>query len=157
MSKILALDLGTHTGWAVASGGKLVASGTQSFSPGRYEGGGMRFLRFTHWLSEMYRLHPLERVYFEEVRAHKGVDAAHVYGGFMAGLTAWCEDHSIPYLGIPVGAIKKSATGRGNAPKEMVMDAVRSWGLNPGTDNEADAIALINHCLEGVISGSKAG
>lgn len=103
----------------------------------------MRVLRFKRWLTEMKQCTPLiELVVFEEVRRHAGVDAAHAYGGFMGQLTAWCEHHQIPYQGIPVGTIKKHATGRGNASKEEMIDAIRSKGHHPTDDNEADAIAL---------------
>jgi hypothetical protein len=48
---ILALDLGTTTGWALRSHDGLITSGTVSFRPGRFDGGGMRYLRFTNWLT----------------------------------------------------------------------------------------------------------
>jgi Holliday junction resolvasome RuvABC endonuclease subunit len=82
-------------------------------------------------------------VYFEEVRRHAGVDAAHAYGGFMGQLTAWCEHHQIPYQGVPVGTIKKHATGKGNASKEDMIAAARRQGFDPADDNEADALALL--------------
>lgn len=66
---ILALDLGTSTGWALRRTDSVIASGTASFKPGRYEGAGMRFLRFAQWLDS---LDPPEAVYFEEVRRHRG-------------------------------------------------------------------------------------
>ena len=47
---ILALDLGTTTGWALSPPGGPIASGTVSFRPSRYDGGGMRYLRFRNWL-----------------------------------------------------------------------------------------------------------
>ena len=53
---ILALDLGTTTGWALRGFDGLVTTGTASFKPGRYDGGGMRYLRFTNWLTELDRL-----------------------------------------------------------------------------------------------------
>ena len=103
---ILALDLGTTTGWALLTRDSSIASGSQSFKPQRFEGGGMRFLRFKRWLTEIKQsADGLDAVYFEEVRRHLGVDAAHGYGGFMAHLTAWYEHHRIPYQGIPVGTI----------------------------------------------------
>ena len=74
---------------------------------------------------------------------HLGVDAAHAYGGFMAHLTAWCEHHQIPYQGIPVGTIKKHATGKGNASKDEMIAAARQLGHSPADDNEADALALL--------------
>ena len=45
--RILALDLGTTTGWALRFGDGGTTSGTMTFKPGRFEGGGMRYLRFT--------------------------------------------------------------------------------------------------------------
>ena len=47
---ILALDLGTTTGWALRGSDGHITSGSESFRPQRFEGGGMRFLRFKHWL-----------------------------------------------------------------------------------------------------------
>ena len=142
---ILALDLGTVTGWALRHHG-VVTSGTQSFKPQRYEGGGMRYLRFTRLLNEvLVSIGCIDSLYFEEVRRHVGTDAAHVYGGLLAHLTAWCESQSIPYQGVPVGTIKKHATGKGNADKASMIAAMRAKGYAPADDNEADALALL-HC-----------
>ena len=147
---LLCLDLGTTTGWALHMLPNRITSGSQSFKPHRFEGGGMRYLRFEHWLGEIstlagYLSGQVGSVYFEEVRRHCGVDAAHAYGGFLAHLTAWCERHKIPYQGIPVGTIKKFITGKGNASKAQVVSAVRALGHTPVDDNEADALALL-HC-----------
>ena len=146
---ILTLDLGTTTGWAVVTRDCAITSGTASFKPHRFEGGGMRFLRFKRWLTEVKAsADGLDAVYFEEVRRHAGVDAAHAYGGFMAHLTAWCEHHRIPYQGVPVGTIKKHATGKGNADKQAMVAAVRARGFAPNDHNEADAIALLLWAIE---------
>ena len=118
MTTILALDLGTATGWALRTADDRITSGTQSFKPGRFEGGGMRYLRFGRWLSEtMAAADGIGTVYFEEVRRHAGVDAAHDHGGFLAALTAWWAHHSVPFSGVPVGVIKRQVTGKGNAGK----------------------------------------
>lgn len=141
---LLSLDLGTTTGWAVLHRDGTITSGSESFKPGRFEGGGMRFLRFKRWLTEVKNsVDGLDAVYFEEVRRHAGVDAAHAYGGFMAHLTAWCEHHQIPYQGVPVGTIKRHVTGKGNADKAAMVAAVTALGYSPTDDNEADAIALL--------------
>jgi Holliday junction resolvasome RuvABC endonuclease subunit len=125
-----------------------IASGTVEFKPGRFEGGGMAFLRFRAWLQEVERTAGgIDAVYFEEVRSHRGVAAAHAYGGFLAHLTAWAEANKIPYAGVPVGTIKRHATGQGNANKEAVMAAVRALGFVPADDNEADALALLHWAL----------
>jgi len=146
---ILALDLGTQTGWALTSRDGSITSGNQSFKPQRFEGGGMRFLRFKRWLTDIKQCNDgIDQVVFEEVRRHVGVDAAHAYGGFMGQLTAWCEHHQIPYQGIPVGTIKKHATGKGNASKDEMVAAVRGRSHNPADDNEADAIGLLSLARE---------
>lgn len=165
-SAILTLDLGTNTGWALQQTDGSITSGTQSFKPQRFEGGGMRYLRFRRWLTELKACQApdagqpaqsgLHAVYFEEVRRHASTDAAHAYGGFLATLSAWCEHHQIPYQGIPVGTIKKHATGKGNASKDDVMAAMRSRGHAPEDDNEADALALLHVAMELEAAGTAA-
>ena len=146
---ILALDLGTTTGWAIRGYDSLITSGTVSFKPGRFDGGGMRYLRFTNWLTEIDRLSgPIAAIWFEEVRRHAGTDAAHVFGGLLATLTAWAELRGIPYAGTPVGTIKRHATGKGNANKQAMIDAVQAHGFSPADDNEADAIAILLWAIE---------
>jgi hypothetical protein len=51
---ILALDLGTTTGWALRTA-TAHHQRHESFKPQRFEGGGMRFLRFKRWLTELKR------------------------------------------------------------------------------------------------------
>jgi len=145
---ILALDLGTCTGWASRTQG-AVAHGWAKFQPGRYQGGGMRYLLFKRWLNELKGgLGEIQLVYFEEVRRHASTDSAHVYGGLMATLTAWCEHHNIAYSGVPVGTIKKHATGKGNASKPEIIAAMQAKGYPVTDDNEADALALLHWALE---------
>lgn len=141
---VLALDLGTSTGWALRTRDDHITSGTITFKSSRFEGGGMRYLRFHGWLREMLDLAgPIDRIVFEEVRRHMGTDAAHVFGGLLATLTSWAELNSIPYEGVPVGTIKRFATGKGNADKAAVIAAMQARGFHPADDNEADALALL--------------
>ena len=141
---VLALDLGTTTGWAIRLESQRIVSGTMTFKPSRFEGGGMRFLRFHGWLGELKRsVGGLERIVFEEVRSHAGTDAAHIFGGWLAILSAWSEQHGVPYQGVPVGTIKRFATGKGNADKASMIAAIEARGFRPADDNEADAIALL--------------
>ncbi len=146
---MLSLDLGTTTGWATQSPSGQITSGTISFKNDRFQGGGMRYLKFTRWLNELLStLGRIDVVYFEEVRRHLGVDAAHAYGGFMAHLTAWCEQQGTAYQGVPVGTIKRHVTGKGNASKALVLEAMRHRGHQPQDDNEADALALLHWAMD---------
>jgi len=146
---LLAIDLGTTTGWALRSTEGLITSGTVSFRPSRYDGGGMRYLRFQNWLAEMDRLSgPIATIFYEEVRRHAGTDAAHVFGGLLATLTAWAEMRGVPYQGVPVGTIKKHATGKGTASKAAMIAAAKAKGFSPADDNEADATAILLWAIE---------
>lgn len=148
-SAILALDLGTTTGFALQLSGGGIESGTVSFRPSRYDGGGMRYLRFHRWLDSIAAdTTDISAIYFEEVRKHAGTDAAHLFGGFLATLSSWCEQFGIPYQGVPVGTIKRFIAGKGNADKAAVIEAIRGRGFKPADDNEADAIAILLWAIE---------
>lgn len=134
-------------GWALREN-QSTFSGVNVFQPGRHEGAGMQFVRFKRWLDEMHMNKSLKAIYYEEVRRHLGTDAAQTYGGFWSHVVAWCQENGVPYLGVPVQTIKKFATGKGNADKQAVIDAVASrWHVTESSD-EADAIALLYYALE---------
>ncbi|MBB4287680.1 crossover junction endodeoxyribonuclease RuvC [Roseospira goensis] len=140
---IVALDLGTKTGWAVHARG-IITSGTLTMAAGRFDGGGMRFLKFRRWLDTLLAElgGEITALHFEAVRRHAGTDAAHVYGGLQAVLTSWCEEKQVPYSGVGVGVWKRHVVGKGNASKDDVKHELRRRGHDPADDNEADAIAI---------------
>jgi hypothetical protein len=146
---LLCLDLGNTTGFALRTADGRIVSGTVSFRPSRYDGGGIRYLRFRGWLDNAAEnAGGIGVVHFEEVRRHLSTDAAHVHGGLLATLTSWCELNGIAYQGVPVGTIKRFITGKGNADKDAVIAAVRARGFNPADDNEADALAILLWAIE---------
>lgn len=65
-STILALDLGTHTGWALHQLDHTHDhQWHQIFKPQRFEGGGMHFLRFKRSLNELLTVgQHINTVYF---------------------------------------------------------------------------------------------
>jgi Holliday junction resolvasome RuvABC endonuclease subunit len=140
---LIALDLGLTTGWCLHDTHEAWwHSGTWNLKGSRYDSSGMRFVRFRAHLKELIaNANYPDLVAYEEVRRHLGVDASHAYGGFLAVLQEECEQRGVPYMGVPVGTVKKTATGRGNASKEDMMAAARArWlGWEPVDDNEADA------------------
>ena len=58
------------------------------------------------------------------------------------------SDEHGDWIGVPVGTIKRHATGKGNADKAAMVAAVRARGFSPADDNEADAIAILLWALE---------
>lgn len=142
MKYYIGIDPGTQCGWAVLDeNGNRLASGTWDLSSRRHEGGGMRYVRLQSHLRELFDAYHPAVVFYEEVRRHLGTDAAHVYGGIVSHIAAFCEGRTTPYSGIPVGTVKKYATGKGNAQKDaMIAATVARWPDWRGDDNEADAI-----------------
>ena len=109
----------------------------------------MRYVRFEKWLEKSLDISNPDFVYFEEVRAHNGVNAAHIYGGFMSSVLRICEGRGIPHSGVPVGTIKKHISGKGNASKKLVKQTVEmTFGRKPCDDNEADAMAIWHYAAK---------
>ena len=136
--RILAIDPGTHCGYALSP----AESGVWNLSARRHEGGGMRFVRLRNYLIKVCE--GVDLVVYEEVRAHRGTDAAQIYGGIIAIIQEHCELREIAYQGVPGGTIKKFATGKGNSNKEVMLAAARArWpAYEVVDDNQADALFL---------------
>lgn len=140
---ILSLDLGTQTGWALKQN-DTITSGTAFMYIEDCEDRDVRYWAFQQWLHRLIQNTPdIQCVYYEIVRRHLGTKAAHVYGGFRGIMLAWAYDHHIPCLYFPPATIKKYITGKGNASKQEVIQAVEKRGFAPTDDNEADALALL--------------
>lgn len=138
---LLALDLGTITGFAILHNGSTY-SGVCNFKQ-THSSKGRRFLLFRNWLIDIFKKYDIERVFYEDVKRHLGTAAAHCYGGFLYHMVAVCEEFCVPYEGFPVGSIKKTASGKGNATKEDMMKAALNNGFKPKDHNEADALAIL--------------
>lgn len=143
---IIAIDIGTQTGWARSSRAGTIASGSEKFQAGRMEKPGHRWLKFRAFLNEQ-RVQAggeIHAVYFEDVKQHAGTLAAHVYGGFLACLEMWCASNNVPLRPVGVGQVKKHWTGKGNAGKTAMCETARARGFRPKDSNEADALAILS-------------
>ncbi len=147
---VLAIDPGTKCGWCVVDKGQYV-SGVWKLGAGRTQSPGMRYLRLKKLLQEVKELTDFNVVVFEEVKRHRGTAAAHVYGGMTAIIMTFCDEHNIPYTSIPVGTIKRHATGKGNANKQkMIEAAMERWPKAKfEDDNEADARWIASAYISG--------
>lgn len=147
---ILALDLGTHAGWALRRPDGRIESGVQHFEAARHAGEGLRFIRFRSWLHDLKRQcetrgEPLSAIYYErkDFVQPRQVIATRISFGLWAHLVAWAEHHGIYYQGVAIGSIKASICGSGKAKKPEIIKAVRARGFSPADHNEADALALL--------------
>jgi Holliday junction resolvasome RuvABC endonuclease subunit len=141
----LYVDIGKNTGWCLAPmpAPNGAVHGWADMKQGRFESAGVRWLNFIALLNRMDADHGVDEVIYEEVRNHRGVDAAHAYGGYIAHLQSWCLQRDIRYRTITVQAAKKAATGKGNADKAAVVAAVKAKGYAVKDENEADAVAIM--------------
>ncbi len=146
--RVLALDPATKCGWAhsVSQDG-LVVSGVWDLSIKRDESKGMRLIRLKSKLKEFTDCTDL--MVYEAARnaAPKMQGALVVQATLQSVLLVWAEENNIEYRGYSPTEIKKFATGKGNANKQMMIDSARDKGYDPADDNEADALHLLHLAL----------
>ncbi len=151
---VLALDLGTRTGWALRENG-MIESGTDTFDVKRGESPGTRYMRFNRWLDE-FALHPsaglprVELIVFEQAH-HRGGAATEVAAGFSTRVLEFCARHGIEHAVVHSARLKKFATGKGNASKTEMLEAVARRWKRVETDDEADALALLYQVIDELV------
>ena len=137
-NNILALDIATKTGWRTKT-----SSGVWDLKPNRGESEGMRVVRFKSKVKELILLENINLVAYERPAGmHKS--SIMVASEMVGVLKDLCIEMNVELSCYSASEIKKFATGKGNASKElMIVDAIKK-GFNPKDDNEADAIHLYN-------------
>jgi len=147
MKTLLALDPGSHTGWAYRQQNPCDIitrdSGTIRFEKARGMSAGMRFILFTAWLqTALDTIRPEVVVY--EMAHHRGGAATEILVGMTTRIQEECERRHIEYLGVHTGTMKKIVLGSGLATKEdSVKYAEKCLKRKVEDDNEADAVCLL--------------
>lgn len=142
---ILALDLGTKTGWAVATRDGRRLCGTESFAPRASWTPGQRWLRFRAWLCEQLQRWDVHALAYERVVfGHSSSASSDVYGGFKALVEMTVEGRNIDLLTVAVPTVKKHWTGSGRADKATMLAEAKRRGFRPDSDNAADALAVLD-------------
>lgn len=149
--RALGFDLGGKCGWAafVPNDGAepTFECGLIKSKPARFHGDALRFVQFEDAVNALLDAYFPSVVFYETVRNHVAVDAAHAYSAYRTVLLMCCEKRGIKYIGIGVGTVKKSATGNGAAKKPaMIAVAKALWPALPigKDDNIADALHVLN-------------
>jgi len=144
VKKILALDPATQCGWAHSSG----PCGTWDLSIRRDESDGMRFIRLHGKLNELREKVGVDILVFEAARhaAPKMQGALVVQAQIQGVIKLWCEQNKVEYRGYSPSEVKKHATGKGNANKEMMIFAAKAkWPEQIILDdNTADALWILD-------------
>lgn len=165
---VLALDLGRSTGfsftWVIPGvpfnpARNIIGIGQLDLSLGPYDSGPTALLRLNDFLA---KTHP-DLVFVEDVKytppegmqrlpiaavMARAALSCEFFGALKAVVCCWCERQHVPCECLPIGTLKKRATGKGNANKEQMIAAVNTMlgdvldatGYeSTGADNCADA------------------
>lgn len=137
--KILALDIATHTGWAVSR----TIYGVWDLTPKRDESSGMKLIRMRAKLKEVIESEGIDIVVFERPGGKYKLPI--IVQSELQGITkAYCEDNKVDYRAYSSKEIKLFATGKGNANKEKMIQAAQDrLGYVGDNDDEADALWLL--------------
>lgn len=156
--KILALDLGTHTGWASGQVGRDVCGGV--YDVPKHERIGWRFHDFRFWLEKMLDAHDL--VAYEKAYVMPRGATTMIFFGLIAILEEETAVRELELIPVNAMRLKKWTTGYGRASKAQMLDAVNirwlaclaharedcpKWCPDPIHD-QADALAIWQHVQE---------
>ena len=146
----LALDLGTHTGWALMVGREIVASGTIHLATevelaaqrldGRERSLDVRFLRLLGFINAKLAGR-VDRVIFEDVTFIGSRMQGQLWASFRTAIWAAAATKSFSILCVHTGTLKAFAAGHGGAGKPEMAQALIS--SVPGTSTGAGGMGVI--------------
>ena len=118
--RILSLDLGTRIGFALHVDGQLSDSGWYDTAR---KGGGMKMLRFKQFLVDLLKTGRPTAVFYERIPFQRGAGREVILRqcGIMEVML---EEQDTPYAEVHPATLKKFATGRGNASKDEMREAL---------------------------------
>lgn len=159
--RILALDLGTKTGWALAETHEpfrqwcpTITSGTWVLATPK-EVKELRAkdldrccdFRASRLLFRIKELGEVDLMLFEDVQFSTTTLQTQMWGSLRA--MVWLCSGDTQVVAVPVATLKKFATGKGNADKEaMARAASLAGGPLEADDNEIDAWWLLQMALK---------
>lgn len=158
MKSILALDLGTTTGWAFRNRAGIVTAGSWLLQTKAATTAAAK-LRMDRRLDAripalfaklvgMYRDHenPIDFMVFEDVQFSQYTQQTQLWSSFRAVMWLFAAHNAIDIDCCPVKTLKKFGTGNGAADKaQMMREAARLFPNVPIVDdNCADALHLLS-------------
>lgn len=137
---ILAIDQASHCGWAINN----QVYGLWDLTTRKDEDSGMKLIRFRNKLKEVCESEGVDIIVYERVAGQHKNSIIHT-AKLVAIIETYCKDNEIGYASFSAAEIKKYATGKGNANKDMMVVAAReTYGYEGDDDNVADALHILN-------------
>jgi len=141
--EVLALDIAEHTGFYSTHGG-----GTWTFTESKSRNDNKKHKHFRDTLIKFIEKNNIRFVTAEDILMNKMRFRATVSLSELRGiLYEVCDTMNLPEPEfINATTIKSFATGRGNAPKEEMVEAcIKKYNITPVTDDHADAVFIFNY------------
>lgn len=131
---ILALDLGSTTGFAYGAGAVPVinsitwATDRELRDMRQQRGdrrGDIRVIRFFDFLTKTHECCKFDAVVIEDVQFHTSTAQTQLWSSFRT--TVWLAFPKTLIEAVPVGTLKKSATGSGAADKDLMSKCLKRY------------------------------
>lgn len=164
MARVLGLDLGRRSAWARAESAYLNGWGPRSALEGsRASNAGLTYGEWrlgdhADWdgvygalwerLSDIHLVSPLDVLGFESAGTHfKSANAIWSIVGLVVVCKTWCKVNGVTPHMVHNQAMKKHATGHGHSEKDQIMAACERLGWKPQTENQGDALFVLDMTL----------
>jgi len=140
MNKILSIDPATKLGWAVSNS----LYGMENLKTQSGESSGFKLIKFKSFLQKIIDTEQISCVAYERPGGRFKNDIMS-HAKFVAIIETVCIENGIEYKAFSPLEIKSFATGKGNANKEMMIQAAKDkYGYTGNDDNIADALHILN-------------
>jgi len=141
---VLALDL------ALGKTGFATQSGSGVFSPPSSHNRGVQRLQWIRDRVMQFVFQGAIDLVVIEGYAYARANQAHQIGELGGVVRLELTEQRMPWIEIPPSTLKKLATGKGNAVKELVLvEAVKRLGYDGCDNNTSDALWLLQAALQG--------
>lgn len=148
---ILAIDQATSCGIAYELVGEKPKVELWKLEIKSKESQGMKWLRFESKLKS-FIVNKKIKIIAYELPAGRNINPIIHSSKLICIIEKLCAELGLDYIEMATGAIKKFATGNGNAKKDlMIKFASKLWGYEGEDDNEADALHIL-HLLKSKIN-----
>lgn len=145
--QVLSLDIATHCGFH-----SVHSSGMMDFTESMRRNNNKQHKAFRDWLIEYITKYGIKQIVAEDVSAGSskgGFKSSVKLAEFRGILFEVCDELDLPEPAlINPKTVKRWATGNGNADKKMMIEyCIKRWGIDPVTDDEADATHIFMYYI----------